>query len=92
MLSIRHYTPEALERITKGREILLEQKTRSTIRFVVREDPSVAARPSPLKGRKISFFIEFHLQAEFSPPAKGECRRARGSYLSNISRCPGNRY
>jgi aspartate kinase len=47
MLSIRHYTPEALERITKGREILLEQKTRSTIRFVVREDPSVAARHLP---------------------------------------------
>ena len=36
MLSIRHYTPEAIERITEGREILLEQKTRSTVRFVVR--------------------------------------------------------
>ena len=35
MLSIRHYTPEAMERITKGREILLEQRTRSTVRFVV---------------------------------------------------------
>ena len=38
MLSIRHYTPEALERITKGREILLEQRTRSTVRFVVRKE------------------------------------------------------
>jgi aspartate kinase len=38
MLSVRHYTPEALERITKGREILLEQKTRSTVRFVVRKE------------------------------------------------------
>ncbi|MFO7621146.1 MAG: aspartate kinase [Bacteroidales bacterium] len=37
MLSIRHYTGEAIERITKGREILLEQKTRSTVRFVVRK-------------------------------------------------------
>ena len=37
MLSIRHYTPEALDRITKGREILLEQRTRSTVRFVVRQ-------------------------------------------------------
>jgi aspartate kinase len=37
MLSIRHYTTEALERITKGREILLEQRTRSTVRFVMRE-------------------------------------------------------
>jgi aspartate kinase len=37
MLSIRHYTPEALTRITSGREILLEQRTRSTIRFVVRQ-------------------------------------------------------
>jgi aspartate kinase len=37
MLSIRHYTTEAIERITKGREILLEQRTRSTVRFVVRK-------------------------------------------------------
>jgi aspartate kinase len=37
MLSIRHYTPEAIARITAGREILLEQRTRSTVRFVVRE-------------------------------------------------------
>ncbi len=36
MLSIRHYTPEAITRITTGREILLEQRTRSTVRFVVR--------------------------------------------------------
>ena len=36
MLSIRHYTPEAIARITAGREILLEQRTRSTVRFVVR--------------------------------------------------------
>ncbi len=37
MLTIRHYTPEAITLITKGREILLEQKTRSTVRFVVRQ-------------------------------------------------------
>jgi aspartate kinase len=36
MLSIRHYTPDAVERITSGREIMLEQRTRSTVRFVVR--------------------------------------------------------
>lgn len=36
MLSIRHYTPEAIERITKDREILMEQRTRSSVRFVVR--------------------------------------------------------
>jgi aspartate kinase len=36
MLSIRHYTPEAIERITIGREILLEQRTRNSVRFVVR--------------------------------------------------------
>jgi aspartate kinase len=36
MLSIRHYTPEAIERITSGKEILLEQRTRSNVRFVVR--------------------------------------------------------
>ena len=37
MLTIRHYTPEAIERITCDREILLEQRTRSTVRFVVRK-------------------------------------------------------
>jgi aspartate kinase len=37
LISIRHYTPEAIERITKDREILLEQRTRSTVRFVVRK-------------------------------------------------------
>jgi aspartate kinase len=37
MLSVRHYTAEALDRITEGREILLEQRTRSTVRYVVRQ-------------------------------------------------------
>jgi len=37
MLSIRHYTQEAIERITKGREIMIEQRTRSTVKFVVRK-------------------------------------------------------
>ena len=37
MLSIRHYTTEAIERITVGREILLEQRTRNSVRFVVRK-------------------------------------------------------
>jgi aspartate kinase len=36
MLSIRHYTKQSVERITSGKEILLEQRTRSTVRFVVR--------------------------------------------------------
>lgn len=38
MLSIRHYNIEATDRITSGREILLEQRTRSTVRFVVRKE------------------------------------------------------
>jgi len=37
MLSIRHYTAEAIERMTIGREILLEQRTRNSVRFVVRK-------------------------------------------------------
>lgn len=37
MLSIRHYTNEAVNRITIGREILLEQRTRSTVRYVMRQ-------------------------------------------------------
>lgn len=36
LLSIRHYNKEAIDRITTGREILLEQRTRSTVRFVAR--------------------------------------------------------
>jgi aspartate kinase len=43
MLSVRHYTPAAIERITKGRDILLEQRTRSAVRFVVRK---VVASPA----------------------------------------------
>lgn len=38
MLSIRHYTPEAIDMITGKREILLEQKTRRIVRFVVKKD------------------------------------------------------
>jgi len=37
LLSIRHYTPGAVARITTGREILLEQRTRNTVRFVVKK-------------------------------------------------------
>jgi aspartate kinase len=37
MLSIRHYTTESIKKITGGREVLLEQRTRSTVRFVVRK-------------------------------------------------------
>ncbi len=40
MLSIRHYTPGAVDRITRGREILLEQRTRSTVRYVARRVPA----------------------------------------------------
>jgi aspartate kinase len=36
MLSVRHYSNESLSRITSGRDILLEQRTRSTARYVVR--------------------------------------------------------
>lgn len=36
MLTIRHYTPESVARITDNREILLEQRTRHSVRFVVR--------------------------------------------------------
>jgi len=47
MLSVRHSTPESIRQITSGREILIEQRTRSTARFVVREDHSVATRHLP---------------------------------------------
>jgi aspartate kinase len=37
MLSIRHYTSESLQSITAGREILLEQRTRRIVRFVMKK-------------------------------------------------------
>jgi aspartate kinase len=37
MLTIRHFTTDSVLRITEGREILLEQRTRSTVRYVVRK-------------------------------------------------------
>jgi aspartate kinase len=44
MLSIRHYTPEAIDMITGKREILLEQKTRRIVRFVVKKDIQDSAK------------------------------------------------
>jgi len=38
MLSIRHFTSLSIARITKERDILLEQRTRNTVRFVVRKE------------------------------------------------------
>jgi aspartate kinase len=37
LLAVRHFTHEAIQSVTKDREILLEQRTRSTVRFVVRK-------------------------------------------------------
>jgi len=37
ILSIRHHTPEAIELITKNRDILLEQRTRRIVRFVMKK-------------------------------------------------------
>jgi aspartate kinase len=37
MLTIRHYTPESIQMLTASRDVLLEQRTRRTVRFVVRE-------------------------------------------------------
>lgn len=38
MLSIRHYTKAAVKRLTEGRKILLEQRTRSTVRYVAKKN------------------------------------------------------
>lgn len=35
LFTIRHYNPAAITRVTKGRKILMEQKTRNTIHLVV---------------------------------------------------------
>ncbi len=36
LLTIRHYTPTLLEELTKGRVVLLEQKTRNTVQVVIK--------------------------------------------------------
>lgn len=36
LLTIRHYNEQTVNELVKGREILLEQKTRETIRFLIR--------------------------------------------------------
>lgn len=36
LITIRHYTPEAIERFSRGREVLLEQKGQTTVQLVVR--------------------------------------------------------
>lgn len=36
LFTVRHYTPSAIYRLTKGRTVLLEQKTRQTVHLVVK--------------------------------------------------------
>jgi len=36
LLTIRHYNPAAISRVTQGRKILMEQKTRNTVHLVVK--------------------------------------------------------
>ena len=36
IITVRHYTPEAIEAMTRGREVLLEQRTRKIVRFVLK--------------------------------------------------------
>jgi aspartate kinase len=36
IITVRHYTAKVIEDITRGREILLEQRTRKTVRFVLK--------------------------------------------------------
>lgn len=44
MLTIRHYSEDSLRNLINGREVLLEQRTRSTVRFVVRREGDKAMR------------------------------------------------
>ncbi|MDP4283707.1 MAG: aspartate kinase [Bacteroidota bacterium] len=37
LLTIRHYTPEFLERLTKNKEMVLQQKTKETIQMLLKE-------------------------------------------------------
>lgn len=40
LLTIRHYTPEAIESETKGKNIYVEQRTRRTVRFLLKAERS----------------------------------------------------
>lgn len=37
LLTIRHYTPSVISKLSENQEVLLEQKTRNTVRIVLRE-------------------------------------------------------
>ncbi len=37
LITVRHYTEEAIQRVMMGDEVLIEQRTRSTVHFVVRK-------------------------------------------------------
>lgn len=37
LITVRHYNQEIISELTQGKELLLEQKTRETVRFVVRD-------------------------------------------------------
>ena len=41
MITIRHYTDEAMELMTSGRQVMIEQRTRRTVRFVLRQNNSL---------------------------------------------------
>ncbi len=47
MLTIRHYTENSIKNLVDGKEVLLEQKTRSTVRFVVKSRPLPLSPPPP---------------------------------------------
>jgi aspartate kinase len=38
LITIRHYTDEAIRLMTEGKQILIEQKSRQTVHFVMRDD------------------------------------------------------
>ena len=37
LITVRHYSPESLKEVTAGTEVLLEQRTRRIVRFVLRK-------------------------------------------------------
>ena len=39
LITIRHYTPQAIRRVTKNKTLLLEQKTRNTVHLIMQEEP-----------------------------------------------------
>jgi aspartate kinase len=41
LLTIRHYTPEIIDQLSKNKEVILEQKTKETVQLLMKNENQV---------------------------------------------------